>query len=118
MAADFCSLRHLAVLDLHRAHAREATDLRLDVLTDLHPQRAARRWSSATIDHDVAVVAHPDVVDHAQVDDRGVQLGVDDPGQHVPDVVGRGRRAGDRLVDRCARVVGVGRGSPWDVHTY
>ena len=77
IAADFCSCGHLAVLDLHRAHAGQAADLRLDVLRDLRPQRAAG-GGERDVDHDVAVRAHPDVVDHAQVDDGGVQLGVDD----------------------------------------
>ena len=34
----------------------------------------------------------PDVVHHPEVDDRGPQLGVEDPGQHAPDVVGARER--------------------------
>ena len=107
IAAVFCSLRHLAVLDLHRADAGEAAHLRLDVLADLHPQRAAGGGERHRRPSTVAVGADHDVVDHAEVDDRGVQLGVDDPGQHAPDVVGRRRGTRDGLVDRSARVVGV-----------
>ena len=80
-------LGHLVVLDRDLADAGEAGDLRADVGPDLAPQRAAG-GGERDLDHDVAVGRDPDVVDHPEVDDRGPQLGVEDPGQDAPDVVG------------------------------
>ena len=47
----------------------------------------------------------------------GVQLGVDHPGEHAADVVGRRRGTRDGLVDGRARVVGVRRVVPWLIKT-
>ena len=68
---------------------------------------------SATVDGHVAVGGDVDVADHAEVDDAGVQLGVDDPGEHPAHVVGGGRRARDRLVHGGSGVVGI---RPVDAH--
>ena len=81
-------LGHLAVLDVHRGDAAEAAHLRLDVGGDLAPQWAARRWSARRCTVTWPSASTADVVDHAEVDDAGVQLGVDDAGEHAADVVG------------------------------
>ena len=90
MAADFCSLvispySTFTEVTPGRPRTFDSTSWRI-----CDPQRTPG-GGERHLHHDVAVGADPDVVDHAQVDDRGVQLGVDDPGQHAPDVVGRGR---------------------------
>ena len=86
-------LGHLAVLDLDRGDAGEAPHLRFDVLADLDPQRAPG-GGERDLHHDGAVGVDAHVVDHAEVDDARVQLGVDHPGQHAADVVGRRRGTG------------------------
>ena len=100
---------HLAVLDRDRGDAGQAADLRLDVVLDLGAQRAAG-GGERDADRDGAVGLDLDVVDHAELDDVGVQLGVDDAREHAADVVGRGRRPGHGLVDGGAGVVGVRNG--------
>ena len=97
---------HLAVLHGDRGDAGKAAHLRLDVLLDLGAERAPGRGQRDP-DHDGAVGRHPDVVDHAQLDDVGVELGIDDAAEHAADVVGRGRRPGHGLVDGSAGIVGV-----------
>ncbi len=108
IAADFCSWVISPYSTATAVTPGQAADLRLDVLADLHPQRASGR-GQRDLHHDRAVGTDADVVDHPEIDDRGVQFGVDDPGQHAADVVGRRRGTRDRLVDRSTRVVGVRR---------
>ena len=71
------------------ADAGQARDLGPDVGADLAPERA-RGGGERDLDHDVAVGRDPDVVDHAELDDRGPQLGVEHAGEDATDVV-RGR---------------------------
>ena len=82
-------LGHLVVLDPDLADAGQPGDLGAHVGADLAPERAGR-GREGDLDHDVAVRVDPDVVDHPQIDDRGPQLGVEDPGQDTTDVVGVG----------------------------
>ena len=69
-------LGHLAVFDLDVADAAEPPHLRLDVTLDLAAQRAAR-GGERDLHDDPAVVVDGHVVDHPEVDDAGMQLGVD-----------------------------------------
>ena len=82
-------LGHLAHADLDAGHAGEAADAALDVVADLgaEGQPAVVRAISHADD---AVFVDVDVADHAEVDDAGVQLGVDDGLEHPPDLFGRG----------------------------
>ena len=89
-----CSWRHLAEVDLHRAHAGHARQLPLDVVADLGAQRAARDGEGHRDPH-VALVAHRHLADHAQLHDVGAQLRVDHPAQGVEDV-GFGGRGHDQ----------------------
>ena len=73
--------------------------------------------------HDSAVVVDGDVVDHPEIDDAGVQLGVDDAPEHLPHVVTRRRRPRDRLVDGRAGIVGIrgvehGRRHTFDLYSF
>ena len=95
---------HLAVLDDDGGDARQPAYLRLDVLLDLGPQRASG-GGERDPDHDGAVGRDPDLVDHSELDDVGVELGVDDATQHAPDVFGRGRRPGHGCMDGGAGIV-------------
>ena len=79
-------LGHLAELDPGLAHARQAPELRFDVLFDLGAQGTAGDGEHDRRRHR-AVVTHVDLPDHAQVDDVGAELGVDDTPQHAEDVV-------------------------------
>ena len=65
------------------------------VSATLHRRRARRR-------------VDPDVVDHPEIDDAHVQLGVDHAREHAPDVVLGGCRTRDGCVHRGAGVVGIG----------
>ena len=109
IAADFCSwvispYSTLTVATPGRPRTFDSTSWRIWTRSG-HPAVVSATFTTTRA---VGVDAH--VVDHAQVDDARVQLGVDHPGQHAADVVGRRRGARHGLVDGRARVVGV-RGS-------
>ena len=54
---------------------------------------------------DVPVGGDGDVVDHAEVRDAGVQLGIHDAREHAADVLRGGRRGGGR----CLGIAGIDR---------
>ena len=101
-------LGHLAVLDPYVGHAPQPADLRFDVALDLRPQRAAGR-REGHLHGDLAAVGHADVADHAELDDAGAQLGVDDPLERAAHVVRARRGTLGGPMDGRAGIVGIGR---------
>ena len=95
-------LGHLGVLDRDLAHAGDARDLRLHVVGDLPAQRAGR-GGERHLHGDVATGVDGDVAHHAEVDDGGVELGIEHAREHAAHVIragrgllGAGRRGGVR----------------------
>ena len=86
-------LGHLGVLDRDLADAGDARDLRLDVVGDLPAQRAGG-GGERHLHRDVAVGVDGDVAHHAEVDDRGVELGIEHAREHAADVLRAGRGLG------------------------
>src|SRR5581483_613813 len=80
---------HGAGADLDTGHAREPPQPALDVALDLAPEGAGGD-GEGDLDADQPVHVDEDVPDHAEVDDAGVQLGIDDGLEHAPDLFGRG----------------------------
>jgi hypothetical protein len=78
---------HRPGADLDPGHARETPQAALDVTFDLAPERAGgdRQGDFHT---DEAVLVHGDIPHHPEVDDAGVQLGVDDGLEHAPHLFG------------------------------
>ena len=98
-------LRHLAVVDGDLPDAREARDLGLHVGRDLAPQRAGR-GRERHLHPDVTVRRDVDVLDHPEVDDADVELGIEDAREHAAHVVrggGRRQRVDHLLVHRWHR---------------
>ena len=77
--------RHGRGADLDAGHAGQAPQAALDVALDLVAQRAGGDGQGDE-DLDQPVLVDGDVPDHAEVDDAGVQLGVDDGLEHAPDL--------------------------------
>ena len=87
-------LGHLVVLDVDLVDARAGR--RPSSARRCRSGRAAGRPAvvSATLDDHVAVGSTSTSRDHAEVDDRGVELGIEHAREDAADVVGRGERRG------------------------
>ena len=76
---------HLAHADLHAGDTGQAPQARLDVVADLGPHGTAGD-GQGDLHPDHPVLVHVDVLHHAEIDDAGVQLGVEHRLEHPPDL--------------------------------
>jgi hypothetical protein len=93
LALEFLALllAHHIQVDLDPGHARQLADRRGHVPGDGIAQRAAGH-GQVDIDPDHAALAHGDVLDHPELGDRTVDLGIVDPRQGLRDLLGGGGR--------------------------
>ena len=85
MSADRSRRVHHPGADLDPLDAGEDPDLAFDVGSELIAERAGGDGEGDLHAHDAAV--HADVAHHAELDDVGAELGVDDAGERGPDAL-------------------------------